>query len=540
MSKRIILTLGLVLGLACTSYAANIYVAAGSGGGGTSWLDAYGSLDSALAVAASGDTVYVARGKYVPSGTTFTVPAGVTIKGGYSNYVVSYGVTTDIGEVYNPKNYPTVLSGDTNGDDAFCDLYEDPHALDAEPTRADNKATVMTLSGNATIDGLFFCSSGTTMNTTENGAIYCSAAATVTINNCEFYANVGNRAAALYATSSSGNFTVSNCNFLNNASYQAVVRCTSLNLTIAKCTFKGNSNGNGNSPGIRWNTAANGIFTLTDCLFVDQVSDFGTGCGSLYISGSGSPCTSNISRCVFRNDSTGWGGSGYFYNSGTTSVQTWNVTNCLWTGCREGTNNGIILIRPKAAGNISTLNMTNCTIADNISSGGATAGIKLYNGPALNNNSIVVNIKNTILWGNTGAQILWDTTTCNFTDTTYNPFKISYCCIDTVDPNNYPAINPISGIPTGLVVANPQFVGGGDYHLQSTSPCIDKGDPASSYANEPKWLNGCRVNMGAYGNTKEAATTTTCVALTADTNGDCRVNNADLLTLRGQWLKTCP
>jgi len=46
--------------------------------------------------------------------------------------------------------------------------------------------------------------------------------------------------------------------------------------------------------------------------------------------------------------------------------------------------------------------------------------------------------------------------------------------------------------------------------------------------------------MGAYGNTKEAATTTTCVALTADTNGDCRVNNADLLTLRGQWLKTCP
>jgi len=46
--------------------------------------------------------------------------------------------------------------------------------------------------------------------------------------------------------------------------------------------------------------------------------------------------------------------------------------------------------------------------------------------------------------------------------------------------------------------------------------------------------------MGAYGNTKEAATTATCVALSADITGDCKVNTADLLQLRTQWLKTCP
>ncbi len=37
-----------------------------------------------------------------------------------------------------------------------------------------------------------------------------------------------------------------------------------------------------------------------------------------------------------------------------------------------------------------------------------------------------------------------------------------------------------------------------------TSPCIDSGDPASPYANEPA-PNGGRANIGAYGNTAEAS-----------------------------------
>ena len=43
------------------------------------------------------------------------------------------------------------------------------------------------------------------------------------------------------------------------------------------------------------------------------------------------------------------------------------------------------------------------------------------------------------------------------------------------------------------------------------SPAIDAGDPDSDYSNEPNILhiggNGKRVNMGAYGNTPEAALT---------------------------------
>ncbi|MCC6640239.1 MAG: right-handed parallel beta-helix repeat-containing protein, partial [Deltaproteobacteria bacterium] len=44
-----------------------------------------------------------------------------------------------------------------------------------------------------------------------------------------------------------------------------------------------------------------------------------------------------------------------------------------------------------------------------------------------------------------------------------------------------------------------------DFHLRSDSPAIDRGDPASLWMGEPT-PNGGRVDIGAYGNTKGAAT----------------------------------
>jgi hypothetical protein len=74
---------------------------------------------------------------------------------------------------------------------------------------------------------------------------------------------------------------------------------------------------------------------------------------------------------------------------------------------------------------------------------------------------------------------------------------------------------------TGDINADPLFVDAtnNNFHLKSTgghwngttwvcddesSPCIDAGDPASDYSNEPV-PNGRRINMGAYGNTVEAS-----------------------------------
>ena len=59
---------------------------------------------------------------------------------------------------------------------------------------------------------------------------------------------------------------------------------------------------------------------------------------------------------------------------------------------------------------------------------------------------------------------------------------------------------------TGNIDTDPLFIdpANGDYHLLPDSPCIDAGDPTSDYSYEP-WPNGTRTNVGAYGNTSEAA-----------------------------------
>jgi len=66
---------------------------------------------------------------------------------------------------------------------------------------------------------------------------------------------------------------------------------------------------------------------------------------------------------------------------------------------------------------------------------------------------------------------------------------------------NYEGCSPgpggISVPPFFVDVSDP------DLHLQDSSPCIDAGDPASNYNNEPE-PNGGRINLGAYGNTSEA------------------------------------
>jgi hypothetical protein len=66
----------------------------------------------------------------------------------------------------------------------------------------------------------------------------------------------------------------------------------------------------------------------------------------------------------------------------------------------------------------------------------------------------------------------------------------------------------------GNIGGDPLFsdVANGDYRVLAGSPAIDAGDPADTYAREPE-PNGCRINMGAFGNTAQATTS-------ADPDGD--------------------
>jgi len=64
-----------------------------------------------------------------------------------------------------------------------------------------------------------------------------------------------------------------------------------------------------------------------------------------------------------------------------------------------------------------------------------------------------------------------------------------------------------------------------------TSPCIDAGDPNSDYTDEP-WPHGGRVNMGAYGGTRQASMNGNM----ADFNIDGAVNLVDFAKFAERWL----
>jgi parallel beta-helix repeat protein len=80
----------------------------------------------------------------------------------------------------------------------------------------------------------------------------------------------------------------------------------------------------------------------------------------------------------------------------------------------------------------------------------------------------------------------------------------------------------------GMIIADPLFVNAtrADFHLQPGSPCIDAGHPDSDYSNEPE-PNGERINLGAYGNTSQAAVSSPSVTRYGDVNGDGAVNARD-------------
>src|SRR5262245_5177688 len=84
------LTSLLLLALAGPAAAGTLFVdaSAAPGGNGSSWSSAFRDLQSALALAAPGDQIWVADGRYRPSPSdplaSFVLPDGVAVYGGFA------------------------------------------------------------------------------------------------------------------------------------------------------------------------------------------------------------------------------------------------------------------------------------------------------------------------------------------------------------------------------------------------------------------------------------------------------------------------
>ncbi len=492
---------------------------------GSSWMDAYVYLQDALADANSSEKpveIRVAQGTYTPDeGTgitrgdreaTFQVINGITLKGGYA------GLTEPDPNIRKIRLYETILKGDLLGDDVE---VPGANSLLDDITRQENSyhvVTALNVGSSAVLDGLSVTggnSNGENEEQILGGGLYCLKSH-LEIVNCVFQGNASIYGGAIF-NDNSGALTVKNCHFIRNnaailggaidntAKYSTLIMdgCTftenhavssggaimtgSSDPKLTNCIFERNSSARG---GGIYNYLA-GNPTLVDCMFVDNsVEHFG---GGMY-NNSGESGQFLI-RCTFEGNFAGWYGGG-FYNSYNGKPL---IKHCIFIGNSSSHWGGAIHFW-RSVGEVR-----NCTMVNNSAQRGGALGCGFENELVPSQ----VKITNCILWGN-GEEIYNDDNSQIIT---------TYSCIKDLIAGRV-------GLPAGLINKDPCFAdpANGDYHLKSqagrwdlkseswviddvTSPCIDAGDPDSDWSEET-WPHGGRINMGAYGGTREASMST--------------------------------
>jgi len=363
-------------------------------------------------------------------------------------------------------------------------LFQENWAYYAGGGMQNNNASRPTV-GNCTFRGNWAKYSG--------GGMQSQDESTPHLTDCVFSDNTAdNRGGGMHNYNSSPIFT--SCSFKANSARTCGGGMYNLGgkPTLAQCTFSRNAaqeNGGG-----LYNMY--GRATLTECVFrANRCKDHGGG----MFNGSADV---RLVQCAFLDNSALKDGGGIFSRDGTIQL-----TNCILSGNSAAGNSG-------AMDNNSSTRMLNCTICGNYAAGRAGA-IHNQNHKTYESGLILTNC------------ILWDNRDSKSNDTARQVYGdrpvITYSCVQDVDPNDE-LIHEGTGnidddprfispgrwvettqatLPLGPEGAEAVFVGG-DYHLLPDSPCIDAGDPHADFSREPE-PNGGRVNMGAYGNTPQAA-----------------------------------
>ncbi len=283
-------------------FGAVITVDAGATGNndGSSWSDAYQQLQSALAVASSGDEIRVAQGVYKPAGVlgdrqaTFQLFNGITVKGGYA------GVGAPDPNIRDIDVYETILSGDLNGDDGpdFADNGENSfHVLTGSSTDETavldgftvtagnaNGPSVHSNGGgmynsfaspaisNCTFDKNFALSMGGGMFNYES----CP-----TINNCAFTENRSDDDGGGIRNYLNSHAIITNCDFIANWAFEdggGLNNRKNSNAIVTGCSFIGNTSAAGGGMENHVGRATvTGVPIITNCIFIGNTAVTGGG-----------------------------------------------------------------------------------------------------------------------------------------------------------------------------------------------------------------------------------------------------------------------
>lgn len=453
---------------------------------GLSWTTAFTELQSALAVAMSGDQIWVAAGVYKPdfdpgSGAysgyvtaTFMLTDGVQLYGGFSSGMIS--LTQRLSEVHL-----AVLSGDLESDDQTDARHLITDTTYISGTNVLHVVTAIGVDDTAVLDG-FFVTGGQAIDIAPHnvGGGMRVAEASPRIANVTFIGNWANSGGGMRIDNA--NPALVNVAFINNwaVSGGGVASHNGSNPTLSHVVFDGNqaSGGGGGMMNRDGSTP-----TLSDVVFSGNRANFGGG----MVNWDCSPLLTNV--LFHSNVSTSVGGGIENIRGNPTLV------NVVLSGNYAEINGGGM------ENNQSSPHLVNVTINGNaaLESGGGVYN-EIGSAPA---------IQNSILWGNrdnTGT----GTASAQIRNVDSTPV-ISYTLVQA--SGGSAAWNSGVGVDGGgNLDADPQFIApvnptaapttGGNLRLPFGSPAMDAGDNAAVLS--PVDLDGKprvvapAVDMGAY------------------------------------------
>lgn len=263
-------------------------------GNGTSWADAFVSIEAALTASSAGDEIFVAGGTYTPSGV-LTINNAVVIRGGYGGFgethpdkqdFTAYESTIDGGGAYHVVKFMagsdgaklegcTITGGNANGssgDDCGAGIYFDG----VSPAIGQCVITDNTAVGNG---GGIYCTnnaspiiSNCTIVDNEvpdgSGGGICSVGASPVLNECTITANYAYVNGGGVCAKSGSSVALTNCVIAGNRAVAdgGGVYDNDSDSTLVNCTVTANAGG-----GLRSVDDSN--TTIRNCLFWENRID---------------------------------------------------------------------------------------------------------------------------------------------------------------------------------------------------------------------------------------------------------------------------
>ncbi|HVF35319.1 MAG TPA: DUF1565 domain-containing protein [Candidatus Saccharimonadia bacterium] len=456
-----------------------ICVRAGAPGGGTgSAAMPFATINAAIAAAKAGDIVQVAAGTYTENVAlgTFTAPSStnLTLLGGFAvgfatrnaaanRSIVDGGQVDPAVQLHVDSNQTTTLDGfEITGGLGLGTTFEDGNGYGGGVYAVQYGDGTMVISHNDVHDNR---TRSHITEDTRGGGIHAhtqsfgGATATMRVEDNHVHDNIAGKGAG--------------------------INVTGRQASLVRNRVENNTTHNDHGGGIYVSTASTDVRNnLIRGNVVGASVGYGWGAGILVAGAS-----ADLQRNLITGNYTPTAGSGVFWDEG--AVGTMRNDLIVRNRC-PAENRPAAAIYVDGGSGPSIVMLENVTVADHVCPGAESgdAAVVIEDGS-------MIAVKNAIFWGNTR----------DFATVSGGSYAITYSITQengTGNVNVDPLFFNATALDYHVRSAAGRYTPGGWVNDAQTSPAIDAGDPASSFAQETQ-PNGGRVNLGAFGNTPEAS-----------------------------------